>query len=158
MIGDLRATAERAAADPSVRVIVVRGAGTSFCAGLDLAELGAQRAAGAVETHGLEHALEILERCPRPTLAAVQGDAIAGGCELALHCDLRVAADSARFATPLARIRLAVPVALTWKLVDTIGPAATKEMLFTGEPVGAETALGLGLASRVVAAADLDRA
>src|SRR2546425_558744 len=124
MIGDLRAAAERAAAGPSVRVIVVRGAGASFCAGLDLAELGAQRAAGAVETHGLEHALEILERCPRPTLAAVHGDAIAGGCELALHCDLRVAADTARFAMPLARIGLAVPVTLTWKLVEVIGAPA----------------------------------
>jgi len=158
MIGDLRAAVERAAADPSVRVIVVRGAGTSFCAGLDLAELGAQRAAGAVETHGLEHALEILERCPRPTLAAVHGDAIAGGCELALHCDLRIAADTARFAMPLARIGLAVPVTLTWKLVEVIGAPATRELLFTGEPIGAEAALALGLVNRVVAAADLDGA
>jgi len=158
MIGDLRAAVERAAADPSVRVIVVRGAGTSFCAGLDLAELGAQRAAGAVETHGLEHALEILERCPRPTLAAVQGDAIAGGCELALHCDLRIATDTARFAMPVARIGLAVPVTLTWKLVEVIGAPATRELLFTGEPVGAEAALALGLVNRVVAAADLDGA
>src|SRR5207249_1609060 len=108
---DLRAAVERAAAAPAVRVIVVRGAGAAFCAGLDLAELAAQRAGGAVETHTLEHALEVLERCPQPTLAAVQGDAIAGGCELALHCDLRVAADNARFTMPLARIRLAVPVA-----------------------------------------------
>src|SRR5438552_9361632 len=158
MIGDLRAAAERAAADPSVRVIVVRGAAPACSAGLDLAELGAQRAAGAVETHGLEHALDILERCPRPTLAAVHGDAIAGGCELALHCDLRVAADTARFAMPLARIGLAVPVTLTWKLVEVIGAPATRELLFTGEPVGAEAALALGLVNRVVAAADLDGA
>ena len=154
MIADLRAAVERAAAAPAVRVIVVRGAGAAFCAGLDLGELAAQRAGGAVETH----ALEVLERCPRPTLAAVQGDAIAGGCELALHCDLRVAADSARFAMPLARIGLAVPVALTWKLVETVGAAATKELLFTGEPIGADAALGLGLVNRVVAAADLDAA
>jgi enoyl-CoA hydratase/carnithine racemase len=158
MIADLRAAVERAAAAPAVRVIVVRGAGAAFCAGLDLAELAAQRAGGAVETHALEHALEVLERCPQPTLAAVQGDAIAGGCELALHCDLRVAADSARFAMPLARIGLAVPVALTWKLVETIGAAATKELLFTGEPIGADAALALGLVNRVVAAADLDAA
>ena len=158
MIADLRAAVERAAAAPAVRVIVVRGAGAAFCAGLDLAELAAQRAGGAVETHTLEHALEVLERCPQPTLAAVQGDAIAGGCELALHCDLRVAADNARFAMPLARIGLAVPVALTWKLVETIGAAATKELLFTGEPIGADAALGLGLVNRVVAAADLDAA
>jgi enoyl-CoA hydratase/carnithine racemase len=83
---------------------------------------------------------------------------VAGGCELALHCDLRVAADTARFAMPLARIGIAVPVPLTWKLVETIGASATKEMLFTGEPVGAEGALALGLVNRVVAAADLERA
>jgi enoyl-CoA hydratase/carnithine racemase len=141
-----------------VRVIVVAGAGPTFCAGLDLRELAAQREAGRVETHSLEDALELLERSPQPSIAAVQGDAVAGGCELALHCDLRVAADTARFAMPLARIGIAVPVALTWKLVDTIGTAATKELLFTGEPVGAESALALGLVNRVVAAADLDQA
>ena len=158
MIADFRVAVERAAAEPAVRVIVVGGAGAAFCAGLDLGELAAQRAGGAVETNSLEHALDVLERCPRPTLAAVQGDAIAGGCELALHCDLRVAADTARFAMPLARIGLAVPVTLTWKLVEVIGAPATRELLFTGEPIGAEAALALGLVNRVVAAADLDGA
>jgi enoyl-CoA hydratase/carnithine racemase len=141
-----------------VRVVVIRGAGSAFCSGMDLRELAAQRAAGAVDLDPLERALEVLERCPLPTIAAVQGDAVAGGCELALHCDILVAADTARFAMPLARIGIAVPIPLTWKLVDTIGPAATKEMLFTGEPVGCETALSLGLVNRVVAAGDLERA
>jgi enoyl-CoA hydratase/carnithine racemase len=140
------------------RVVVIRGAGAAFCAGMDLRELAAQRAAGAVDLDPLERALETLERCPLPTIAAVQGDAVAGGCELALHCDILVAADTARFAMPLARIGIAVPIALTWKLVDAIGAAATKEMLFTGEPIGCETALSLGMVNRVVAAADLDRA
>src|SRR5689334_23852748 len=158
MIEEFHAAVGAAAARGDVRVIVVDGAGPAFCAGLDLRELAAQRESGRVETHTLEEALEGLERCPQPTIAAVQGDAVAGGCELALHCDLRVAADSARFAMPLARIGIAVPVALTWKLVDTIGAAATKELLFTGDPAGAETALSLGLVNRVVAAADLDRA
>lgn len=143
---------------PDVRVVVVEGAGASFCAGLDLRQLAAQREAGRVQTHSLEEALELLERCPLPTIAAVRGDAVAGGCEFALHCDLRVAADTARFAMPLARIGIAVPVPLTWKLVEVIGAAATKEMLFTGEPVGAEAALALGLVNRVVANADLERA
>ncbi|HKA28815.1 MAG TPA: enoyl-CoA hydratase-related protein, partial [Candidatus Binatia bacterium] len=90
------------------------------------------------------------------TIAAVQGDAVAGGCELALHCDLRVAADTARFSMPLARIGLAVPVTLTWKLVDTIGAAKTNELLFTGEAVAAESACMLGLVNRVVPADELD--
>lgn len=158
MVERLESAAAEAARRTDVRVVVVAAAGPTFCAGLDLRELAAQREAGAVETHGLERALEILEGCPHPTIAAVQGDAVAGGCELALHCDLRVAADTARFAMPLARLGIAVPVALTWKLVDTIGAAATKELVFTGEAVGAESALALGLVNRVVAAADLDRA
>jgi enoyl-CoA hydratase/carnithine racemase len=158
MCAALRATLERLAADPAVRVIVVRAAGPAFCAGLDLREMAAQRASGAAELGPLEQVLETLDHCPQPTIAAVQGDAVAGGCELALHCDLRVAADTARFSMPLARIGLAVPVTLTWKLVDMVGIAKTKEMLFTGEAIDAPEACRLGLANRVVPAAELDTA
>jgi enoyl-CoA hydratase/carnithine racemase len=158
MIARLHAAVERVAASSDVRVLVLRGNGQAFCAGLDLRELAAQREAGRVETHTLEEVLHALEHSPMPTIAAVQGDAVAGGCELALHCDLLIAADNARFAMPLARIGIAVPVALTWKLVDTIGANATKELLFTGEPLGAQAALDLGLINRVVAAAQLDTA
>src|SRR5262249_46881211 len=96
--------------------------------------------------------------CPQPPTAAVQGDATAGGCALALHWGLGVAGDAARFSMPLARIGLAVPVTLTWKLVDSIGAAKTNELLFTGEAVAAETACALGLVNRVVPAEELDSA
>jgi enoyl-CoA hydratase/carnithine racemase len=156
MIEHLRRTLERVAGDRAVRVVVVRANGPAFCAGLDLREMAKQREAGEADLGGLEKVLEDLEACPQPTIAAVQGDAVAGGCELALHCDLRVAADTARFSMPLARIGLAVPVTLTWKLVDTIGAAKTNELLFTGEAVAAETARTLGLVNRVVPADELD--
>jgi enoyl-CoA hydratase/carnithine racemase len=158
MIAQLRATLERVSPDPDVRVIIVRASGPAFCAGLDLREMAAQREVGEADLGGLEKVLEDLEACPQPTIAAVQGDAVAGGCELALHCDLRVAADTARFSMPLARIGLAVPVTLTWKLVDTIGAAKTNELLFTGEAVAAESACMLGLVNRVVPADELDSA
>jgi enoyl-CoA hydratase/carnithine racemase len=158
MVKQLRETFERVAADPAVRVVILRANGPAFCAGLDLREMAAQREAGEADLGGLEKVLEDLEACPQPTIAAVQGDAVAGGCELALHCDLRVAADTARFSMPLARIGLAVPVTLTWKLVDTIGAAKTNELLFTGEAVAAETACTLGLVNRVVPADELDSA
>ena len=158
MIALLHAAVERVAASSDVRALVLRGNGQAFCAGLDLRELAAQREAGRVETHTLEEVLHTLEHCPMPTIAAVQGDAVAGGCELALHCDLLIAADNARFAMPLARIGISVPVALTWKLVDTIGASATKELLFTGEPLAADAALDRGLINRVVPAAQLDTA
>src|SRR5262247_2992329 len=158
MIAHLRDAFERAADDPDVRVVVVRANGPAFCAGLDLREMAAQREAGEADLGGLEVVLHDLEDVPQPTIAAVQGDAVAGGCELALHCDIRVAADDARFSMPLARIGLAVPVTLTWKLVDTIGAAKTNELLFTGEAVAAETACTLGLVNRVVPADELDSA
>jgi enoyl-CoA hydratase/carnithine racemase len=158
MIARLHGEIERLASDGEARVVVLRAAGAAFCAGLDLRELAEQRAAGAAETHTLEEALHVLEALPQPTIAVVQGDAVAGGCELALHCDLRVAGDAARFSMPLARIGLAVPVRLVWKLVETIGQAATRELLYTGEVVDAGTARALGLVNRVVPAADLDRA
>jgi enoyl-CoA hydratase/carnithine racemase len=156
MVEALHATLTQMAGRGDVRVVVIAGAGSVFCAGLDLRELAAQREAGRVQTHSLQEALELLERCPQPTIAAVQGDAIAGGCELALHCDLRVASERAHFAMPLARIGIAVPVTLTWKLVETIGAAATKELLFTGETIGAPAALALGLVSRVAPALSLE--
>ena len=158
MIARLHGEIERVGGDGDVRVLVLRSAGAAFCAGLDLRELAEQRAAGAAETHTLEEALHLLEALPQPTIAAVQGDAVAGGCELALHCDLRVAGDAARFSMPLARIGLAVPVRLVWKLVETIGQAATRELLYTGEAVDASTAHELGLVNRVVPAAELDGA
>jgi enoyl-CoA hydratase/carnithine racemase len=158
MIRQLRAAFARVASETDVRVIILRANGPAFCAGLDLSEMAAQREAGEADLGGLEVVLHDLEEVPQPTIAAVQGDAVAGGCELALHCDIRVAADDARFSMPLARIGLAVPVTLTWKLVDTIGAAKTNELLFTGEAVGAETAAHLGLANRVVSADELDSA
>ena len=156
MIEQLRAAFARVAGDSSVRVVILRANGPAFCAGLDLSEMAKQREAGEADLGGLEVVLHDLEEVPQPTIAAVQGDAVAGGCELALHCDIRVAGDDARFSMPLARIGLAVPVTLTWKLVDTIGAAKTNELLFTGEAVGAETAAHLGLANRVVPVDELE--
>src|SRR4030095_16219087 len=158
MIGELRAAFARVAGDQQVRAIVLRANGPTFCAGLDLSEMAAQREAGEADLGGLEVVLHDLEEIPQPTIAAVQGDAVAGGCELALHCDIRVAADTARFSMPLARIGLAVPVTLTWTLVNRIGGAKTNDLLFTGEAVAAETAATLGLVNRVVPADELDSA
>ncbi|MGH7859793.1 MAG: enoyl-CoA hydratase/isomerase family protein, partial [Candidatus Binatia bacterium] len=97
-----------------------------------------------------------LEAVPQPTIAMVQGEAIAGGCELALHCDLRVAAEDVRLAMPLARLGLVLPFPLIQKLLDSIGTAATKELLFTGELFAADRAGALHMVNRVVPLADLE--
>jgi enoyl-CoA hydratase/carnithine racemase len=159
MLEAFHAAVKAVAADETVRVLVVAGAGRAFCAGLDLKEMGlARRADGSVEYPEIEGALHELERCPVPTIAMMQGDAIAGGLELALHCDLRVAGTGARMGMPLARIGLVVPFALTQKLLDTVGTVKTKEMLFTGALLDAETARIAGLVTRVVPDAELESA
>jgi enoyl-CoA hydratase/carnithine racemase len=156
MLEALHAAVRDVATDPDVRVVIVAGAGKAFCAGLDLKEMGlARRADGSVEYPEIEGALHELERCPVPTIAMMQGDAIAGGLELALHCDLRVAGSGARMGMPLARIGLVVPFALTQKLLDTVGTVRTKEMLFTGALLDAESARAAGLVTRVVPDAEL---
>src|SRR5437868_5563742 len=92
------------------------------------------------------------------TIAAVHGDAIAGGCELALHCDLRVMADTARIGMPLARIGMIVPFPLGQKLLEIIGPAQTRHLLFTGRPVDGRRAYEIGMVHQVVAAAEVEAA
>ncbi len=159
MLEAFHAALRDVAASTDVRVLVIRGAGKAFCAGLDLKEMGlARRADGSVEYPEIEGALHELERCPLPTIAMMQGDAIAGGLELALHCDLRVGGASARMGMPLAKIGLVVPFPLTQKLLDTVGTVKTKEMLFTGALLDAESARACGLVTRVVPDAELESA
>lgn len=141
-----------------VRVVVVRGAGPVFCAGRDLREMGQQQnTEGAAQT-GVVELLHQLETLPHPTIAMVHGDALAGGCELALHCDLRVAAEVARFGMPLARLGLIAPFELTCKLIEVLGPALTRQFLFTAQPIEAHRAHDIGLVHQVVLLADLEQA
>lgn len=142
--------------DKEIRALIVRGAGKSFCAGLDLAE--ADRLEGGHSPVGIERVFRRLEQFPVPTIAAVQGAALAGGCELALHCDLRIAAADARIGMTVARVGLLVPYDFIRKLIEVIGSANTAQILYTGEPVTAERALQMGMVHEVVAAEKLDAA
>jgi enoyl-CoA hydratase/carnithine racemase len=157
MLGELHQLFEKMKADEATRVVVLRGNGASFCSGLDLAELAAaKQKSGAVSLTDITDVFGVLEAVPQPTIAMVQGDAIAGGCELAMHCDLRIAAEDVKFAMPLTRLGLALPLALVQKLVDTIGKAATKELFFTGERFGADRVVTLGMVNRLVPLAELE--
>jgi enoyl-CoA hydratase/carnithine racemase len=140
-----------------VRVVVMRGAGPAFCAGMDLKEMEARGGAADPESDVVE-VLQRVERSKHPTIAMVHGDAIAGGCELALHCDLRVMADSARIGMPLARIGLIVPFELGQKLLEIIGPAHTRHLMFTGRPIDAQRAYEIGMVHQVVATAEIESA
>ncbi|MGE0682160.1 MAG: enoyl-CoA hydratase/isomerase family protein [Candidatus Binatia bacterium] len=141
------------------RVVVIRGEGKAFCSGIDLRELSARQAGqqGDPET-GVVQIFQRIERSRIPTIAMVHGDALAGGCELALHCDLRVAAEPARFGMPLARLGLIVPFPLGQKLVEIIGPAFTKQILLTGHPIDAKRAYEIGMVHQLVPAGELESA
>ncbi len=136
------------------RVTVLRGAGTVFCSGLDLT----QRRESLGQPSPIEGMLRKVETYPLPVVAVVQGDAIAGGNELALHCDFVVAAESARFAMPLARIGLSLTWFLTKKLLEVAGPVATREFLLLGELMPAGWMKENGLIARVAPAPELEAA
>ncbi len=148
VLGELEASRE-------VRVVVVRGAGTVFSAGRDLAEMRAHEDSDT--DRGVADLFHRVERCPHPTIAMIQGDAYAGGCELALHCDLRVAAERARFAMPLGRIGRVVPFTLGQKLIEIVGAAHTREILLVGRPIDARRAHEIGMVHHVVPLADLEK-
>ncbi|HEY5868753.1 MAG TPA: enoyl-CoA hydratase-related protein, partial [Candidatus Tectomicrobia bacterium] len=107
---------------------------------------------------GVVELLHQLEALRHPTIAMVHGDALAGGCEMALHCDFRVAAEVARFGMPLARLGLVAPFELTCKLIEVIGTAFTKQFLLTAQPIEAPRAYEIGLVHQIVPAADLESA
>src|SRR4030095_11438227 len=117
----------------AVRLIVVRGAGPAFCSGRDLKEMESRVATNDPDA-GVVPVLRRIEGSRHATVAVVHGDAIAGGCELALHCDLRIAAETARFGMPLARIGLILGFPLAQKLVEIIGPAPTPPPPLTARP------------------------
>jgi enoyl-CoA hydratase/carnithine racemase len=144
----------RAPVTPEDRVIVIRGKGGVFCSGLDMAERRATAETG--EASGIEEMLRAIELCPLPVVAVVQGDAIAGGNELALHCDLVVASETARFGMSLAQVGLAPNWFLAKKLMEVLGPVTTREMLLLGDPLPATRLHALGLIARCVPAEQLE--
>jgi enoyl-CoA hydratase/carnithine racemase len=133
---------------------VIRGKGAVFCSGLDMAERRATAETG--EASGIEDMLRAIELCPLPVVAVVHGDAIAGGNELALHCDLVVASETARFGMSLAQVGLAPNWFLAKKLMEVLGPVTTREMLLLGDPLPATRLYALGLIARCVSADRLE--
>lgn len=146
-------------ADSGVRAVILRGNGSSFCSGVDLGEKLARRDTdGSVEFVRLVETFERLDAHPNPTIAVLQGTSLAGGWELALHCDIRFAAPDARFGMPLARLGLVVPYQAAARLVQIAGIAATTDLLLSAELIDGTRAHQLGLATHLAAAAALDAA
>lgn len=159
MLREIAAAARRFDADhPEVRVVVVSGRGAAFSAGADLTAFSATEGVSREDADAGRLMAEALEEMAAITIAKVHGWCVGGGLVLAAACDLRVAAADARFSIP--EVDLGIPLA--WggipRLVQQIGPAATKDLVITCRPLGADEALRLGLLNRVVATADLDEA
>lgn len=151
----LSETFDRLATDDATRVVMLTGAGERvFCAGMDL---GAVRAGQAAAINGVPGGFAGIARrdFPKPLIAAVNGAAMGGGFEIALACDLVVAADHARFGLPEVKIGLFAASGGAVRLGSRIPPALAMECLLVGEPVSAPRALELGLVNRVVPQARL---
>jgi len=134
------------------RVVLLEAAGPSFCAGLDLRE----RDGRAEGIKPFEEMLHAIETYPLPVVAAVQGPAIAGGNELALHCDLVIASTAAKFGMSPAQIGLAPSWFLCKKLQEVAGPVATRRILFLGDPLSAREIFDLGIISHIAEPGDFE--
>ena len=146
--------------DPDVRVIVLKGAGDkAFISGADISQFETQRSsADSIAQYDkiAEGAQAALQEVTKPTIAMIHGYCIGGGLGVALGCDLRIAADDARFAIPAARLGVGYRWGGVKKLVDLVGPAYAKEIFFTARHFTAPEAYDMGLINRALPAAELE--
>jgi 2-(1,2-epoxy-1,2-dihydrophenyl)acetyl-CoA isomerase len=157
-VGPLYEALARVGADNDTWAVVLTGAGRGFCAGGDVKAMaeGREFAETGLEdkAHGLRSKMEVsrlLHEIPKPTIAMVRGAAAGAGLSMALACDLRVAGESAKFATAFARVGYSGDFGGSWFLTQLVGTAKARELYYTAEIVDARHALTLGIVNRVVA-------
>lgn len=156
MFSELGQAAGRAADDPGIRVVLVKGEGRAFCAGIDVSVLGQLHGTRGARfmtfVRTAQRPFLLLSQMDKPTVAAVHGHAIGAGFQLALACDLRLAADDASFAMFEVRYGLVPDLGGTHRLARLIGPSRAQELVWTGRNVDAEEADRLGIVNRIVPA------
>jgi enoyl-CoA hydratase/carnithine racemase len=163
MFAKLLRVAEEIAADASLRVVIISGEGRAFCAGGDLSGVheknaGADKAALIAGFRKMQGIFDRLEAIPVPTIAAINGFALGAGLQLALVCDFRIAAASAVLGLPDVKNGIIPGLGATTRLPRLIGLARAKELILTGDSIGAEKALEIGLVHQVVEPAELMKA
>ena len=160
VLADLDAAIDRVESDDAVRAVIVTGAGRSFVAGADIAEMAGFSAAEGRRFSARGNAVFArLENLPKPVIAAVNGFALGGGCELAMACDIRLAGEKAKFGQPETGLGITPGFGGTQRLPRIVGAARAMELIFTARVIGAQEALNLGLVSAVYPQEELmDRA
>lgn len=157
---ELTRLTETLAGDDAVRAIVYRGAGTqAFASGADISEFTEHRTdtEAAVRYNArADGAAEVIRACPKPTVAMIFGYCMGGAMAIAMACDLRFAAEGARFGIPAGRLGIVYPAVAIGQLVDLVGPAYAKDILFSARTVGDREALAIGFVQRLVPAAELE--
>jgi len=150
VLQDLEAGLKGHETDPEIKSLLLFGQGGCFASGADIRELSGLNEEGVRKFHQLrERAFALLENFPCPAVALIQRYALGTGLELALCCDFRVAAADARLGVPSARLGLVESYEYFTRLARAVGPAWAKKMVFTGDPVDAETAFRIGLVEEV---------
>jgi enoyl-CoA hydratase/carnithine racemase len=147
-------------ADPDVRVILLRGAGEkAFVAGADISQFKEKRSSPEAVQHynaTADEAGETLRNCRKPTIAMIRGYCIGGGTGIAVSCDIRIAADDAKFGVPAAKLGLGYRFSGIKRLVDIVGPSFAAEIFYTGRQFNAQDALEMGLVNRVLPVSELE--
>ncbi|MFF1381571.1 enoyl-CoA hydratase/isomerase family protein [Streptomyces sp. NPDC058308] len=152
----LKELAEEATRRDDVRAVVIHGGEKVFAAGADIKEMQAMdHAAMVVRSGALQESFTAVARIPKPVVAAVNGYALGGGCELALCADFRIAADNAKLGQPEILLGVIPGAGGTQRLARLVGPSKAKDLIFTGRHVKADEALTIGLVDRVVPAAEV---
>src|SRR5690242_18533605 len=153
---ELRAACSQISTDDAVRAVVVYGGEKVFAAGADIKEMaGLTYADMAPRAAEVSQAIDAVARIPKPVVAAITGYALGGGCELALACDWRVAADDAKLGQPEINLGIIPGAGGTQRLARLVGPARAKDLCMSGRFVDAAEALAIGLVDKVVPAAEV---
>lgn len=148
LLAELKAVLEMATHDDNVRCVIVTGSEKVFAAGADIREMADLDTIGVLEDKRVQHWASI-RRFPKPMIAAVNGFALGGGCELALHADIIIAGSTAQFGQPEINLGIMPGAGGTQRLIRVVGKSMAMQMVLSGIPINAETALQSGLVSQI---------
>jgi enoyl-CoA hydratase/carnithine racemase len=153
MLAEIGRALADAAADPDVRIVVLQGSGDHFCAGADLGEIDDATGGpgGFRYERAFEEVLASIADHPVPVMAVIQGAALGAGCQIAVACDLAIAATDAKIGIPSSRLGIVINFENVQRLVLSVGPKRAAEILLTGQALSGETAAAWGLVNQAVA-------